>query len=329
MFYRDPAHPGAAHYTIHSFDDPVHAPLALPAARKFASIAPAVSHARHMPTHIFIQHGMWEEVSVSNQSAYDAAVALWEPGDSAGDMVHALDWGQYGDLQLGDRDRAENWIELLRGIVERNGGQHRVASALPRVEARLIIETGQWRTQPVTEDSSGPELLATGLSAVQLDKLALAERASEALSRLADDAASTDSFYDRAAAPLKVMHRQVAGAILIAKGETEQGLATLAESVEIAEQMPLPRGAANPIKPAHEFYAEALLAASRPAEAANQFRAALLRMPNRPPSLLGLARSSVALGDDAAASLPYQQFIDVRAGRESPEVREARAHLAR
>ena len=56
---RNPRHPGAVHYTIHAFDDPVHARLALPAARVFADIAGAVSHAQHMPTHIFIQLGMW------------------------------------------------------------------------------------------------------------------------------------------------------------------------------------------------------------------------------------------------------------------------------
>ena len=84
VFTANPDHPGAVHYIIHAFDDPVHAPIALPAAWKFAEIAPAVSHARHMPTHIFIQHGMWNEVSQSNQSAYEVAVELWEPGDNAG-----------------------------------------------------------------------------------------------------------------------------------------------------------------------------------------------------------------------------------------------------
>ena len=104
---RNRQHPGAAHYAIHAFDDPVHAPLALPAAHLFADIAEKVSHARHMPSHIFIQRGMWDRVSASNQSAYEAAVDLWEPGDSLGDMVHSLDWGQYGDLQRGDYERAE------------------------------------------------------------------------------------------------------------------------------------------------------------------------------------------------------------------------------
>ena len=80
VFERNPYHPGAAHYIIHAFDDPVHAPLALPAAYRFADIAAAVSHARHMPSHIFIQRGMWDRVSKSNDSAYEAAVALWDEG---------------------------------------------------------------------------------------------------------------------------------------------------------------------------------------------------------------------------------------------------------
>ena len=328
LFDRDPNHPGAAHYTIHAFDDPVHAPLALPAAKKFASIAAAVSHARHMPSHIFIQHGMWEQVSASNQSAYDAAVELWEPGDSASDMVHALDWGQYGDLQLGDYERAEMWIERMKKVAEGNGAQPFVVNTLPRVEARLILETRRWRTMPVTDVSTAPELLATGISAVNLGELALAEQASKALAKMAKKAAGKDSFYSRTAAPLAIMDNQVAGAILIAKGETDHGLARLEESVRIAEQMPLPRGAANPIKPAQEFYGEALLAASKPSDAAQQFTKLLLLMPNRPLALLGLARSHIALEDRDVARVHYLQLVEVWNGRDFPVLREASEHLA-
>jgi hypothetical protein len=78
LFKKNENHPGAAHYVIHAFDDPVHAPIALEAATKYADIAPAVAHARHMPTHIFIQHGMWDEVARWNVSAFDAGAALWQ-----------------------------------------------------------------------------------------------------------------------------------------------------------------------------------------------------------------------------------------------------------
>ena len=111
LFKDNDNHPGAAHYVIHSFDDPLHAPIALEAALKYADIAPAVSHARHMPTHIFIQHGMWDRVAQWNDSAFQAARDLWKPGDTVGDQNHSSDWGQYGDLQLGNLDRSQMWIE--------------------------------------------------------------------------------------------------------------------------------------------------------------------------------------------------------------------------
>ena len=328
LFERKPNHPGSAHYTIHAFDDPIHAILALPAARQFASIAPAVSHARHMPTHIFIQLGMWQPVSDSNQQAYDAAVALYEPGDSVGDMVHALDWGQYGDLQLGDYKRARLWIERMQAINAKVDGQPRVSSALPRVKARYVLETRDWETKPVTNTSQASELLATGISAVKLGDMALARQASKALLAKADAAAGKDSFYNRQALPLAIMNKQVAGTILLAEGETDEGLALLTVAAEIAEQMPLPRGAANPLKPAHELLGEALLETGNASKAEAAFNELLLRMPNRPSSLLGLARAHLALGNEKAARENYERLASVWKDRDLPALKEVNGFLA-
>jgi len=189
LYHKNSSHPGAAHYIIHSFDDPLHAPLALDAAQKFAKIAPVVSHARHMPSHIFIQHGMWQEVSRSNQSAFDAAKALWEPGDRVGDMVHALDWGQYGDLQLGDYDKARLWITRLEEIDETSGGQ---ASGLARVRSRLIIETEDWQLMQVSEESHVTSLLAAGMSAIYLGDLKSAMKVEKLLAKKAKAAAKKE-----------------------------------------------------------------------------------------------------------------------------------------
>ena len=326
---RNPRHPGAVHYTIHAFDDPVHAPIALPAAWVFDDIAPAVSHARHMPTHIFIQHGMWQQVSDSNQSAYDAAVALWEPGDMAGDMTHALDWGQYGDLQLGDYERATMWIERMEVIVEKNPGQQRIIDALPTVKARMILETQLWQTETITDESHQTELLATGISAVRLGDLATARQAAD---RLAEKAAQIDggdrSYYARNAKPMQIMFNEVAGLLTIAEGDVDEGLAMLAEGVEIAESMRPPNGAPNPLKPVHELYGEELLAAGRADEAAEQFTRSLERTPNRPRSLLGMARSYAALGNQSAARKQYQKLADVWKDRDFEVLEEAAGYLA-
>ncbi|MCZ6890146.1 MAG: hypothetical protein O7H39_16790 [Gammaproteobacteria bacterium] len=326
----NPNHPGAVHYTIHAFDDPVHAPLALPAAWKFADIAAAVSHARHMPTHIFIQHGMWDQVSTSNQSAYEAAVALWEPGDSAGSMVHALDWGQYGDLQRGDYVRGALWIERMERIATQNAGQTRVTGALPRVKARLLLETREWSTRPVTNTSSAVELLATGISAVRLGDSRTAKAASKRLKKLADAAGSEEdsSYYARTGKPLAIMYREVAGLLAIENGKTNDGMAMLREAVSIAESMRPPNGPPNPLKPPHELYAETLLAAGQAQQAAELFRTSLLRTPNRPLSLLGLARSYAAMGDAEAAGGQYRRLAQVWKGRDFPELEEANVYLA-
>jgi tetratricopeptide (TPR) repeat protein len=326
---RNPKHPGAVHYTIHAFDDPVHAPLALPAAWVFADIAAAVSHARHMPTHIFIQHGMWQQVSDSNQSAYDAAVALWVPGDMAGDMTHALDWGQYGDLQLGDYDKAALWIKRMEGVVESNPNQRRIVEALPRVKARMVLETQQWKVLPITEESYDTELLATGISAVRLGDLDTARKAADRLATKAAELNNDDrSYYSRNTKPVQIMQRSVAGLIAIAEGDTDKGLAMLAEGVEIAEAMRPPNGAPNPLKPIHELYGEELLAADRHDEARAQFTASLQRTPNRPLSLLGLARAYAALGDEEAAKKQYQKLADVWKDRDFPLLEEANRYLA-
>ena len=56
-----PEHPGALHYLLHNHDDPAHARRALPPARTLARLAPESSHARHMPAHIFLQLGLWQD----------------------------------------------------------------------------------------------------------------------------------------------------------------------------------------------------------------------------------------------------------------------------
>lgn len=324
VFSHNPDHPGAAHYIIHAFDDPVHAPLALPAALNFAKIAPAVSHARHMPSHIFIQRGMWKEVSRSNQSAYEAAVDLWEPGDSAGDMVHALDWGQYGDLQLGDYERAREWIARLEGIAAKTPGQSRPSEALPRVKARYIIATGEWQTQPVTDESSAPELLATGLSAVELGDLELARRAAARLAQLAAQAGEGDSsYFARNGKPTQIAHKEVAAALLWNEGQRDEALALLREGVAIAETMPDPRGPANPIKPVHELLGERLLASGKAEQAVETFEKSLARTPNRPRSVLGLARAWTEAGDAIAAAEHYRKLAEIWEGRDFPELTEA------
>ena len=311
----NPVHPGAAHYTIHSFDHPINAPLALEAAYAFAGIAPAVSHARHMPTHIFIQHGMWDLVSGHNQSAFDVAVELWEPGDALGDAVHSLDWGQYGDLQRGDYEKARLWIERIESMVEHEGfevggargsaGTARARGAVPLLKSRYTVETEEWDVRPVTDDMRTVELLATGLSAARTgdqETLAAAEKA------LAEE--SDGSGYDH------VMHMQVSALLHQGMGHADVATGFMDRAVEAVEAMAPPRGSANPVKPVHELYGELLLELDRPEDAAEMFETSLMRMAGRPRSLLGLARANAAMGNTMVALENYSKVAALWEGRD-------------
>ncbi|MCZ6503103.1 MAG: tetratricopeptide repeat protein [Gammaproteobacteria bacterium] len=326
LYRKNSNHPGAAHYVIHSFDDPLHAPLALDAAQKFAKIAPVVSHARHMPSHIFIQHGMWEEVSRSNQSAFDAAKALWEPGDRVGDMVHSLDWGQYGDLQLGDYDKARLWITRLEEIDEASGGQ---ASNLARARARLIIETEDWQLMEVSEETHVTSLLAAGMSAIALGDLESAMKIEKLLDKKAKDEAKKEKkAYTQGPIPTEIMYKEIAALVKLARGHEAEALELLAEGVALTRKLPPPRGTAIPQKPVHELYAEVLSQVGQYEESVAMFQASLTRTPNRPRSLLGLARTYAKLGDRNAAAKLYRKLAEIRKGHDVLDRQEAEQYLS-
>ena len=328
IFSRKPMHPGAAHYTIHSFDDPIHAPLALEAAYRYAEIAPAVSHARHMPTHIFIQHGMWDLVSFNNQSAYDAARELWRPGQSMGDAIHSLDWGQYGDLQKGDYEKARLWIDRIETMSTQGGfaeggargaaGAARANNTVALTKNRYIVETEEWQIQDITGDSPDHALLATALSAYHEEDQATMQAAEQEFKRRIE--AGEDGF-------TAIMANQVSGLLHAGMNHPDVAARFFDQAVEMITPMAPPRGSAQPIKPVFEMYGEVLVDLGRHEDAIKQFEISLERMPNRPRSLLGMARAQAATGHADAAGEHYQMLVNIWEGDEG-FVSEARSYLA-
>ncbi len=333
LFKKNDNHPGAAHYVIHAFDDPIHAPIALESAWKYADIAPAVSHARHMPTHIFIQRGMWDQVALWNESAFVVAKELWRPGDPADPQNHASDWGQYGDLQLWDLERSKLWIARGEQTLRETPDQARSANTLKTMQARHIIETEQWQTEALNDSMNDDQLLALGLSAANLGDMALATEVAQYLESRAEENPNNEN--------LQISYREVAGLTLLREAEQEQAnnqqaaanakfeqaLTLLTEAATLADAGALPRGAAIPLKPAHELAGEAMLVVGENARAAALFEASLLRTPNRPRSLLGAARAHRALGHGAAADEKYRALLTIWQDDNHPAVREAKDWL--
>jgi tetratricopeptide (TPR) repeat protein len=314
VFKRNPNHPGAVHYVIHAFDDPIHAPLALEAAHVYAKIVPAVSHAIHMPTHIFIQHGMWNEVAHQNVRAFNVARELFAPGDSPGDMAHSGDWGQYGFLQLGDYAGAQERIRLFEELAKTTKNP-RLNSVVALTKARYIVESEEWKVDEVAESASDETVYANGVSAIRTGNRAMAEKMMALLEKKAPaPPAAGGAHADHGPAPMtpagnpdagksvRIMHKQLAALIAEQAGQKDNAVRLLEEAVTIEESMRPPNGAADPIKPSHELLGEVLLRSNRAAEAAKAFDAGLLRMPNRARGLYGAALAYGAAGDRGRAS---------------------------
>lgn len=162
VYGKNPDHPGAAHYIIHSFDDPEHAILALPAAKRYAEIAPAAHHARHMPSHIFLQLGMWPEAAASNESAWSVSDAwVKRKGLASGRRdYHSYHWLFYIYLQQGRYTEAERLLATLRADLKEAAGDSTMERSFNSLAATYIVETQRWdqttRFFPAT--AAGPGL---------------------------------------------------------------------------------------------------------------------------------------------------------------------------
>src|SRR5689334_19550999 len=151
VYEKNPNHPGAAHYIIHAFDDPDHAILALPAARRYADIAPEAHHARHMPSHIFLQLGMWPEAAASNESAWESSDSWMKRKNlplSVRDY-HSLHWLLYAYLQQGRYNKAEGLLKLMKQVMADSTYDNKLRpdyyeNNYANMAAAFVVETERW-----------------------------------------------------------------------------------------------------------------------------------------------------------------------------------------
>ena len=148
IFQKEPLHPGMAHYIIHNLDYPELAAMALPAARKYASIAPASAHAQHMPSHIFIRMGLWDESIKSNLDAMTSAQCYAEKAGIKGhwdEELHALDYLVYSYLQKNDDAKAKQYLDYIQSFSEVSPANFKVAYAFAAIPARYALERKDWK----------------------------------------------------------------------------------------------------------------------------------------------------------------------------------------
>ena len=320
---RHPDHPGALHYLIHDYDDPGHARLALPAARAYAKVAPESSHALHMPAHIFLQLGMWDDAAGSDEASFRASEAwVKRKGLPAGMRDHhSLSWLLYESLQQGRHQKAREAIDLMKPAVTATG-EPRFKALLSDMRARYVVETRSFEQLAAARSfDTSSELFAIGMSAARRGDPRLAETA---LTELARRAGTRES--GQRQADVAVMERELAALLALATGRKDDAILRMKEAVARDRDLPPPMGPPRPIKPAPELFGEILLELGRPREAAAEFDRALARWPNRSLSVLGRARASAALGDRESARRHYRRLLANWRGADPgpPELEEAR-----
>lgn len=294
-------HPGALHYMIHAYDDPVHAPLGLRAARLYAQVAPAASHAQHMTSHIFFALGLWDEAIAANETSLRISRAQ---GDR---NYHSLLWLEYAYLQEGKRAPAE---QLVRSVT-----QDVAAGATQENRLRLAFARATWLIETrgaggldaeVPVDSGGVVSIgyfavhdfARGVTAAQAGDLAAARAALTALeARIAaakvEPPGENPRWYQALGptelAECRALAIALDGAIRFYGGDHAAGIARVREALAATQTLEFEYGPPWSAKPLDELEGELLLADGRRREAAEAFRRALATYPNRRLSLEGLA----------------------------------------
>ncbi len=299
VFQQNPRHPGAVHYMIHAYDDPEHAFLGLRAARTYAKIAPAAPHAQHMPSHIFMALGMWDDVVKANEMSWASSEKRrkqkgWGVGERS---YHTLYWLMYAYLQQGRVEDANRLLDMVRDDDAQVESRY-VKGYLAAMRGTFIVESQQWDVSGLDADRSGlrfsgvtSELFAIGLSGIKIGRLDMTRTALAKLRELIE--AETGHRSSSQVLPARVMKKQLSALILAAEGTVDQSLALLKETTMLEDTIPFDYGPPFPVKPAHELYGEMLLESGRVNSARAQFNLALARAPKRRLSVKGLVASSI------------------------------------
>ncbi|MEP7298482.1 MAG: hypothetical protein ABI702_20045 [Burkholderiales bacterium] len=330
MFVKYPDHPGIAHYLIHSYDAPPIADKGLPAARRYAGIAPDAPHALHMPSHIFTRVGAWQDSIATNRRSADVAK---KDNDGTG-AFHAADYMVYAQLQLGrDQDARRVLDEFARVSTDPAlvAGPY-AAAAMP---ARMALERGDWAAaaQLPQQGSKFPfcDALTTfsrALGAVRGGNVAAAE--TEAQTLAAQHKALVDAKNNYWATEVEIQRTAVAGWIALARGQSDEALRLMRAAADLEDRNEKHIVTPGRMVPARELLGEMLMELKQPAAALVEYERSQVREPNRFRSIAGAALAADAAGDRAKAKRLYARLLELARDADSPrpELARAKTYLA-
>lgn len=338
LFAVEPDHPGVAHYLIHSYDKPQLAELGIPAARRYAQIAPAAPHALHMPSHIFARVGYWQDDINSNLASVAATrktAAMGMGGE--GHQFHAMDFLVYAYLQSGREAEAAKVIEEVNAMPKMEHGMYGMdfnmqSYARSEFPAVYDLELRHWSDAAALQFAPGAlpgdqviTLSARVIGAARSGNLTQAHKDLEQIETIRQKFL-TDKKPDMAEGAQQ-SYQEAEAWVLHAEGADDKGAAMLRTLADKNDKLGNEPGSV----PAREMLADLLLEAKRPQQALVEYQTDLKLNPNRFNGLYGAALAAEAAGKHSDANEYYALLVKTCDGGSStrPELAHARELLAK
>ena len=345
IFEANPMHPGLAHYIIHNCDYPAMAELGLPAARKYASIAPASAHAQHMPSHIFIRLGLWDESIKSNLVSVYSAQCYAEKAKLKGhwdEELHGLDYLMYAYLQKGDDTMARKQLDYLRGIEQVDPVTFKTAYAFAAIPARYALERKMWKEaaslpiHPVNypwEKFPWQEAIIHYTRVIGSVESGDVENARKELATLKNLHENLKNRKDKAieASHVMVQIKSAEAWITFREGNKQKALVLMNEAAILEDGMEKHPVTPGEVLPARELLGEMLLEMKDPGAALQAFEKNLQSHKNRFNSLYGAGMAARMAGNNEKAQLYFKNLLDIAGPGPSArkQVAEVKAILSR
>jgi hypothetical protein len=279
LFRQHPDHPGLAHYLIHTYDSPALAREGEAAADRYASIAPSVPHAQHMPSHIYTRIGLWDKSIAANTRAA-AAAHQFEQAQHAGAFwdqdAHALDYLVYADLQVG-READARAVATRVAAVRQSfpAGTLTLDYALAAIPARLALERDDWqaaetlsvRPAPAWRAAEGITRFARALGAARVGRVDRARAEVDSLAAIERALSSAGGPQTYWATQVRIQRLAAGSWVALATGDTARALADGRAAAELEDGIEKHPVTPGPVLPARELYADLLAASGRRSEA--------------------------------------------------------------
>ncbi len=347
IMQENPSHPGALHYLIHSYDDPDHAHLAREAADSYAKVAPDAAHALHMPSHIYVGLGRWNDVVNSNIASWNASVKRMQAKGLEVDArsYHALNWLQYALLQRGETDRATEIMDLMVQYAKNDEDNKRARSYLLTMKGGHLVENNIWEGPIADVEINVDDLNITakagyafleGMKARhQKDKTLLktiledmrtARQTAESI--VGDSGFAMCSSAGFAGRPpnqvdidmAHILELELQAYLADLNGDTATAKARFEKGIALEEELSYSFGPPDVFKPVHEAYGEYLLQQNEAAKALAVFEKALEINPRRLLSLKGKQAAAKQLGKEADLKAAAQELAISLAEKERGEL---------